>query len=50
MARLQRLGLVDEERDARISDPAVPQDDLVEVDEKYTLSPLCDALLGLLRR
>lgn len=50
MARLQRLGLVDEERDARISDPADPQDDLVEVDETYALSPLCDALLGLLRR
>lgn len=50
MARLQRLGLVDEERDARISAPADPQDDLVEVDETYTLSPLCDALLGLLRR
>jgi hypothetical protein len=50
MARLQRLGLVDEERDARVSDPEDPKDDAIEMDETYSLSPLCEALLGLLRR
>jgi hypothetical protein len=50
MARLQRLGLVDEERDVRVSDPADPHDDLVDINETYSLSPLCEALLGLLRR
>lgn len=50
MARLQRLGLIDEERDARVADPADPQDDAVEIEETFTLSPLCDELLRLLRR
>jgi hypothetical protein len=48
MARLQRLGLIDVERDARLDDPDDRASDLVEIDESYSFTPACDALLALL--
>lgn len=48
MARLQRLGLVDVETDARVSDPEDKSSDFVDIDETYNLTPTCDALLELL--
>jgi hypothetical protein len=48
MARLQRLGLIDVERDARVNDPEDKSSDFVDIHETYSLTPACEALLELL--
>jgi hypothetical protein len=48
LARLLRVGLVEVERDARVSDPDDRTSDFVDIEETYTVTPAGEALVALL--
>jgi hypothetical protein len=50
MARLQRLGLVEVERDARVEDPADRESDEVDLQETYSMTEAASAVLAAMTR